>query len=353
MSAAPRHPLPPELREELAEHTEGQELVQVWDLLALVDPVSGSPEKEAVWQRVSADIATGRPLLTPVSSPALVPDSPSVYSTPGILAPRDTVTHDIAARRRFSGAPWAIAATLAFAVGLGVWQSRPVIIQAPLGSQLAVTLPDGSTAELNAGSSLEYARGFRRLIGLAAGTRAVALDGEAYFSVVRSGRPFTVTTEDALVTVLGTSFVVRAHRGEPEGTLVGVESGRVRVEAVSSLGDSAVELVAGQETQVRRDADTPPVAGPVDIELLTLWRNGGLALVNLPLDAIFRELERRYAVNIRLRGVAIGEERPAFYYSERPSIESVLNDLCTIHGLRFTRTSRGFDITPQAESAAP
>ncbi len=334
MSAAPRHPLPPELRDELAERTEGQELVQVWDLLALVDPVPGSPEKEEVWQRVSADIATGRPILTPASSP--------------------TVTHDIAARRRFrSAAPLAIAATLAVAVGLGVWQSRPVIVQAPLGEQLAVTLPDGSTAELNAGSSLEYARGFRRLIGLPAASRDVELNGEAYFSVVRSGKPFTVTTDEARVTVLGTSFVVRAHRGEPDGTLVGVESGRVRVEPVSSLGDSAVELVAGQETLVRRDSNTPPVAGPVDIERLTLWRSGGLALVNLPLDAIFRELERRYAVDIRLRGVAVGEERLAVYYPERPSIESVLNDLCTIRGLRFTRTSRGFEISPQLENAAP
>lgn len=357
MSAVPRHPLPPELRDELAERTEGPELTQVWDLLALVDPVPGSPQKEETWQRVSADIAIGRPLLTPVSAPALVLDSPSEYVAESVASPRDPSreksTHDIAARRRFAAAPWAIAATLAVAVGLGVWQSRPVIVQAPLGGQLAVTLPDGSTAELNAGSSLEYARGFRRLIGLSAASRDVQLNGEAYFSVVRSGQPFTVTTDDARVTVLGTAFVVRAHRGEPDGTLVGVESGRVLVEPVSSLGDSAVELVAGQETLVRRDADTPPVAGPVDIERLMLWRSGGLALVNLPLDAIFRELERRYAVDIRLRGVAVGEERLAVYYPERPSIESVLNDLCTIRGLRFTRTSRGFDISPQSENAVP
>jgi ferric-dicitrate binding protein FerR (iron transport regulator) len=244
-----------------------------------------------------------------------------------------------------------MAATLAVAAGLGVWQSRPVIVQAPLGEQLAVALPDGSTAELNAGSSLQYARGFRRLVGMAAGARTVALNGEAYFSVVRSGRPFTVITDNARVIVLGTSFVVRAHRSEPEGTLVGVESGRVRVEATSSVGEGVVELVAGQETLVRRDSRMAPVAGPVDIERLTLWRSGGLALVNLPLDAIFRELERRYAVDIRLRGVAVGEERLAVYYPERPSIESVLNDLCTIRGLRFTRTSRGFDISPQTESA--
>jgi ferric-dicitrate binding protein FerR (iron transport regulator) len=339
MSTAPRHPLPPELRDELAERAEGQELAQVWDLLALVDPVPGSSEAEAVWNRVSKEIAKGRPILTPTFTPTVT--SPGVRAVPSVTP------------RRRSVAPWAIAATLAVAAGLGVWQSTPVVVEAPLGEQLAVTLPDGSRAELNAGSSLEYARGFRRLAGLAAGSRAVKLDGEAYFSVVRSNRTFSVTTTDARITVLGTSFVVRAHSGEPDGTLVGVESGRVRVESVSGAGDSAVELVAGQETQVQQGVVLAQNISPVDMDRLMLWRQGGIALVNLPLDAIFRELERRYAVDIRLRDVAIGDERLAVYYPERPSIESVLNDLCTIRGLRFSRTSRGFDITPQEERVLP
>ncbi len=350
MNAAPRHPLPPELRDELADRTEGQELVQVWDLLALVDPVPGSPEAEQVWSRVSAQIAQGRPILTPVSSPALVPSVETPASAPTRVPSLAATTR----RRAFPTiAPWALAATLAVAAGLGYWQSRPITVEAPFGEQLAVTLPDGSVAELNAGTTLQYARGFRGLGGLTRADRAVTLRGEAYFAVTRSSRPFTVTTDEARITVLGTSFVVRAHADDAFGTLVGVESGRVRVEASGDNAAGAVELAAGQETLVRTGAVAPESASTLGIETMTLWRRGGLALVNLRMDAIFRELERRYAVDIRLRGVSIGDELLAFYYPERPSIETVLNDLCTMRGLRYTRTSRGFDITPQAESVQP
>ncbi len=341
MNPVSRRPLPPELRDELSQRTEGHELAQVWELLAIADPVPGSPEAEQVWERISADIARGRPILTPSGPvPAVRP-----------AAMRTTGSHraipSIASRRR-SVVPWALAATLVAAVGLGTWQARPITVHAPLGEQVTVTLPDGSTAELNAGSSLQYARGFRRLAGLAPGARAVTLDGEAYFSVVSGNRPFAVATEEARVTVLGTKFVVRAHRSETEGTRVAVESGRVRVQGVEDAG--GVELGAGQGTVVPRGGRAPMAAATVVVDRLTLWRRGGLAFVDQPLDAIFRELERRYAVTIRLRNVVIGDERLAVYYSERPSIETVLNDLCTMAELRYSRTSRGFEITPQAET---
>lgn len=332
-------PLPPELQEELSLRTEGQELAQVWELLALADPVVGSSDADAVWSRVSAQIAAGDPLVTPV-----VADEPRVTS---ITAVRRTVP----ARRWHPAAPWALAATLAIVAGLAGWQATPVSVQAPLGEQRVVTLPDGSSVELNAGSSLRYARGFRALAGLMSGDRTVQLDGEAFFSVVHSGKTFAVNTNDARITVLGTQFVVQAHRADSLGTRVAVAEGRVQVQATGSGSTSAaVELGSGQGTRVAMGAHTPESAMAVGVERLTLWRRGGLAFVDQPLDAIFRELERRYAVDIRVRDVDLGDELLSVYYSERPTIERVLTDLCTSGGLRFSRTSRGFEITPQAES---
>lgn len=330
-------PLPPELLSELNQRSEGQELVQVWELLALADPVAGSPEASRVWERISEEISHGRPILTP-SLPLRV-----VAPTPGAKGVVGTVP------RWRHAAPWALAATLTVAAGLAFWQSRPVTISAPSGQQLAINLPDGSTAELNAGSSLRYARGFRRLAGLALGDRGVTLDGEAYFTVVRDNRPFTVSTDDARVTVLGTEFLVRAHRDELDGTRVAVQSGRVRVAANAAAAGAAVELGAGQGTFVPRNAQAPDMIQEVGVDRLAAWRRGGFWLVDQPLSAIFRELERRYAVDIRLRDVVVGEERLTVYYPERPTIETILSDLCTRGGLRYSRTSRGFEITPQAE----
>lgn len=346
---AVRRPLPPELQDELAQRTEGAELAQVWDLLALADPVPGSSEADAVWSRISAQIASGRPLLTPVAGTPAVSASPSVpASRPASAPPARTLP----ARWRRQ-VPWALAATLAVAVGVGSWLSRPVLLEAPLGEQLAVTLPDGSVAELNAGSRVEYRNGFRSRLGLAAATRDVRLEGEAFFTVEPADRPFEVRTSDARVTVVGTRFLVRARADESDGTQVAVESGRVRVRPEGAGLDSAVELGAGEGTVVVRGVGQPLAVAPVGVERLTLWRRGGFALVDQPLDAIFRELERRYAVDIRLKDVVVGEERLRVYYPERPSIETVLSDLCTPRGLKFSRTSRGFEIRPSVETSVP
>jgi transmembrane sensor len=132
-----------------------------------------------------------------------------------------------------------------------------------------------------------------------------------------------------------------------------VESGRVRVTPRGTTNDVAVVLEAGEGTVVGRDVATPPPVSLVGVARLTLWRRGGFALVDQPLDAIVRELERRYALDIRLTNVTVGEERLSVYYPARPSIETVLSDLCTPRGLRFSRTSRGYEISPSVETPLP
>lgn len=340
----PRRPLPPELRAELAQHTEGAELAQVWELLAIADPQAGSPEADAAWARISAHVASGRPLLTPVAGTPVVAAPPALAPA---TATSGTMRRPATWRR---AVPAALAATLAVAVGFGVWSARPVTITAPAGAQEVVTLPDGSVAELNAGSTLSFGGGFRTRLGLAAASRDVRLDGEAFFTVEHQTRPFVVATTEARVTVLGTRFLVRARGDDAEGTRVAVESGRVRVAAA---GDgAAIELGAGEGTVVGPGARAPQPAAIVGVERLTVWRRGGLAFVDQPLDAIVRELERRYAVEIRLVNVPVGDERIT-YYAGRPSVETVLADLCTPRGLRFTRTSRGFAISPALEAGPP
>lgn len=341
MSAA-RRPLPPELQSELSQHTGGHELVQVWELLAIADPVPGSPEADAVWSRISADIARGRPLLTPVAG------------TPAVSPPRVTSrTAPSAPPRVWRPAVMAIAATLAVLVGAGSWAARPMVVNAPQGRQEVVTLPDGSVAELNAGSTLRYRAGLRARFGLPAAVRDVSLEGEAFFDVVPNRKPFEVRTAEARVTVLGTRFLVRARAEEREGTSVAVESGRVRVTPQGASREVAVVLQAGQGTVVGRGVSTPTPASMVGVERLTLWRRGGFALVDQPLDAIVRELERRYALDISLAGATVGDERLSVYYPDRPSIETVLSDLCTPRGLRFSRTSRGYEISPSVETPLP
>jgi ferric-dicitrate binding protein FerR (iron transport regulator) len=104
----------------------------------------------------------------------------------------------------------------------------------PLGSKADLTLSDGTTVTLNAGSSLKFDNTF----GIA--DRVVQLEGEGFFKVAKdTERPFFVMTSHLNVQALGTSFNVKAYPGEKtiETTLI---EGSVRVE----------EIVAGQSPEV-------------------------------------------------------------------------------------------------------
>lgn len=70
-----------------------------------------------------------------------------------------------------------------------------------------LSLPDGSTVWLNAGSSLRYDEA-----SLANGERQVFLEGEAFFDIAHNKqRPFRVRSGAMEIKVLGTAFNVRAY----------------------------------------------------------------------------------------------------------------------------------------------
>ena len=74
------------------------------------------------------------------------------------------------------------------------------------GSKGSVTLPDGTTAWLNANSMLIYPEQFSD------NKRSVKLEGEGYFEVVRNEKaPFFVETDGMIVNVLGTHFNVKNY----------------------------------------------------------------------------------------------------------------------------------------------
>ena len=91
------------------------------------------------------------------------------------------------------------------------------------GSKGSVTLPDGTTAWLNANSMLIYPEQFTD------NKRSVKLEGEGYFEVVRNEKaPFFVETDGMIVNVLGTHFNVKNYENKEtiETTLL---SGEVEV----------------------------------------------------------------------------------------------------------------------------
>jgi len=71
---------------------------------------------------------------------------------------------------------YAAAAVALIVIGVAILLI-PQSVEAPFGEMAVVSLPDGSTAELNSGSVIQ----FNRLFGIT--NRKISLNGEAYFAV--------------------------------------------------------------------------------------------------------------------------------------------------------------------------
>lgn len=316
-----RPPLPPELRDALAGEpaAEMEALDRVWTLLGAAAPPGDPPATEA-WARLFSRLA----------EPPARPSAPDRRAVPR--------------GRRLRLASGVLAAALLFAaVALGAWWGRPVRVSAPPGERVRLTLPDGSTAALNSGTTLAYRRGFSRLPFVDAERRAVTLDGEAFFAVEPGGRPFVVETFNAEVTVLGTRFNVRARRGHgDDATRVSVAEGRVRVAG----GGRAVVLGAREASAVTPEAPAPSAPVPFPEETVGAWRAGGFAVRDLPLEAVLAEVARRWDVRIALQASPPSDARVTLYLAAPAGPEDVLRDLAGARGLHYRRTSDGFDVSP-------
>jgi ferric-dicitrate binding protein FerR (iron transport regulator) len=301
--------LPEALRRQLMEEEPeaSEELERVWQLIDGADPrpVISEEETEAIWRRVSERVES------------------STHRLPVDRAPT----------RRIRRRTWAVG-TLATAVIIAtlVFISVPVRWHAPAGERRAVTLPDGSTVELNGGTTLTYARGF------GSDTRRVHLDGEAFFSVVADGRPFEVETFNAVIHVLGTAFNVKSRASSPSAdTRVAVVSGHVRM----MPGD--IDLTARQSAWITSGALPARVRVEEDIDLVLQWRDRGFSVLNEPLEAAFLQLEWQFGVDIDVT-VPLDPQRQVVYYRSEPSVELLLSDLCVAHGLQFRKTAAGFEV---------
>ncbi|MEM1216161.1 MAG: FecR domain-containing protein, partial [Bacteroidota bacterium] len=109
----------------------------------------------------------------------------------------------------------AIAASVAILLVAGWWWQRssataeiiPIIARTVVGEQQEVTLPDGTKIWLNETTEVTYED--------RTDERYLAFSGEAYFDVATDSlRPFRIYTSDAVTTVLGTAFNLRAYPEE-------------------------------------------------------------------------------------------------------------------------------------------
>jgi len=161
-------------------------------------------------------------------------------------------------------------------------------VKTPYGARTSFKLPDGSEVWLNSGSAISFPNQFGAL-------RSVELTGEAYFHVVKDGKPFMVKTDYGNVMVMGTSFDVKAYANEDfETTLV---DGSVKV---CNKTNEVVILKPGEQLGINLNNEFS--LNTVNTDVVTSWKEGKLIFIKQPFANVARELERWYNVKIELQG---------------------------------------------------
>jgi ferric-dicitrate binding protein FerR (iron transport regulator) len=166
-----------------------------------------------------------------------------------------------------------------------------VEVQTTEDEKRELVLPDGSIITLNENSYLAYQSDLNE-----AAVRQVRLQGEAYFDVERrTDQAFKVATDRAEISVLGTSFNVRAFAAETNME-VEVTSGRV---AVRSLLKNEEVILESKEAVVLND-NNKLLEQEAPLLNRQAWRTGQIAFRETPAAEALLILARFYKVDFEL-----------------------------------------------------
>lgn len=214
------------------------------------------------------------------------------------------------ARRRFG---WGLAGVCSAALIGGValnsgWLASPlqtVQLISKRGERHQITLPDGSTLDVNTGT--------RAVARLYEGRRVVELlEGEIFFSVQHDAEsPFVVDAGGNHIVVTGTRFNVRY---DAQTARVSVESGSVDVYSGRWWNRQSRSLVKDQGIDVFEEQALGGVQQR-DLDATLAWQRGKIVFENTPLAQAVAEINRYLDRPARLDAPALRDHRIAGIFS--------------------------------------
>lgn len=229
-----------------------------------------------------------------------------------------------------SGAAAAIAIffTLSYTGILRSESAVEMTVDVAYGNHSEVTLPDGSTVKLNAGSHAHYISNPRSNI------RQLQFSGEGWFDVAKSKRPFVITVNDGLqIRVLGTTFNLSAYDDDATAQASLVE-GSIEM----SHGDDHLLITPGQAA-VYNLKTKEITSTSVTPEQARAWIDKKIYMDETPLEEICKKLERHYDVHITLTG-DIGTKLHYNGVLQEESIDDVMNALARTGKIKYAIKGR-------------
>lgn len=160
------------------------------------------------------------------------------------------------------------------------------------------------------------------------------LSGEGFFEVVRDqSRPFTVTANDVVTTVIGTKFDVRLH---DTSVSVAVKEGHVRVSDPRRDPPVRQDLLAGDSIRVGAGGVIARTA--VDPADIGDWSEGRLVARHRPVAEIVDRLRDYYGGLIVLNDRRFAALEVSGVYDPADPV-TTLENLAKLHGARLRQVS--------------
>lgn len=199
------------------------------------------------------------------------------------------------------------------------------VIVASIEAPVSKVLPDESKIDLNEGSKLTYPEKFSKK------TREVKLEGEAFFDVAENAKkPFVIHTEIADITVLGTSFNVKAFPNTNKVEVI-VETGKVMLTDKSAPLDSAGTIILEAGTMGIIDKSTGKFEKVTNADRNKLfWKTNKMVFNRCRLGDIFAIVAEHFNVTIEAENPKVEDCKLTVTF-ENNGLEYIL-DVITITG---------------------
>jgi transmembrane sensor len=188
-----------------------------------------------------------------------------------------------------------------------------------------ILLPDGTSATLNAGTSLTYRDEFGTQ------SREVVLNGEAFFNVIpNASLPFKVFIGESVVEVTGTKFFVRVI--DDGAVKVSVLSGTVLLSSTDDI-ERKISITANHSGYLLANKEFKVEDG---IRLNTLsWKTGYLVFNQTPIDSALIDIARHFKRELSFETLV--KEEITAEFQDQP-LREILDELKLVAGLQFDTT---------------
>lgn len=214
----------------------------------------------------------------------------------------------------------------------GSTNSDMVAVNAGIGKQVKMNLPDGTHVELQSGSTMSYSKNYGQE------SRTVTFQGEGHFTIKHNEKiPFSIQTDEMVVNDIGTEFVFRNYDKENVITLKLI-SGSVALH--NKLKQSSdITLHAGQMVTMNKQNGIIKVCEQhfSDSDTSKIW-----AFENTSVKDIANKLSQKHHIAINVDPSIANKRFSGQIDIDNTSIEKILDIMSYTYQIKYKKSKDNY-----------